>query len=254
MPKESQMAQISRPFQIGLAAVVLLAGVWLFALKGGSSSSHGTSAAPSGSAPPPATSSKSGSASASESGPTAPGVAGLTRAIEKAHGAVKTSEQNARQLEQKSQEASSSSVQSAGGTSAAVKVTSTSVHTSSATKSHAASSVHVHRHSVRVSTSQQKAVEAELRAGKVVVLLFWDRKGADDLAVHGAVQAVAGHGVAVHSSSAGQVAAYGTVTRGVQVYGTPTVLVIGRSGKANVITGLTDEYSLRQAISEARKS
>ena len=39
------MAQISRPFQIGLVAVVALAGVWLFALHGHSSSSSSGSSA-----------------------------------------------------------------------------------------------------------------------------------------------------------------------------------------------------------------
>src|SRR5260221_10306746 len=50
------------------------------------------------------------------------------------------------------------------------------------------------------------------------------------------------------------VAEYGTVTRGVQIFGTPTTLVIGDGGQTKVVTGLTDEYSLRQAIKIGRAS
>ncbi len=104
------MTQISRPFQIALVAVGLLAAVWLFALHGRSASSTESS----GSAPAstPATTSGAAAQEKAAAAPTtvykgaAPGVAGLTGAIAKAHGAVATSQQNAKELESKSAQAS----------------------------------------------------------------------------------------------------------------------------------------------------
>lgn len=247
------MAQISRPFQIALVAVVLVAGVALFALKGGSSSKSGAggSSAPVAAAKPSPPSSKP-SSSTSDNLPQAPGVAGLERAIEKAHGAVATSQQNAHQLEQKSQEATDPD---AGGAAAppAPAASGSAPATAAPSTTTAPSPTKSARPSKRTrgASSKQRAVEAELAAGDVVIILFWDRKGADDVAVHTAVEHAAGFGVDVHVSTASQVAEYGTLTRGVGVYGTPTTLVVGPGGKTKVITGLTDEYSLRQAISEA---
>ncbi|HEX5223604.1 MAG TPA: hypothetical protein VFW29_00615 [Solirubrobacteraceae bacterium] len=97
-------------------------------------------------------------------------------------------------------------------------------------------------------------MEAQLAKGKVVLLLFWNRKGSDDRAAKAAVDSFAGgHAdTAVVTASGSEVAAFGTITRGVQVFGTPTVLVVGKSGKAIVLTGLTDAFSLSQAIRQAR--
>ena len=89
-----------------------------------------------------------------------------------------------------------------------------------------------------------------------MVLLFWNSRGADDVAVRRAVTSVA-HGqrkVKVNVASMSQVASFGTITKGVQVYGTPTVLVIGKSGQVVVITGFTTAFAIDQAVSEARRS
>jgi hypothetical protein len=97
-------------------------------------------------------------------------------------------------------------------------------------------------------------VESALAKGDVVVLLFWNKKGADDVADADAVRAVAQRTgkTAVMFATANEVAAFGSVTRGVQIFGTPTVLIVGKSGKATVVTGLTDVFALQQAIAEAR--
>jgi hypothetical protein len=118
MPKEGTMAQLSRPFQVALAAIVLLAAVWFVALRGHSSTSGTSSSAPASEATVPAP--KAAKPSTPYHGP-APGVAGLTRDIEKARGAVSASEQNARQLEHASERASAnaaspSSAATSGGT------------------------------------------------------------------------------------------------------------------------------------------
>jgi hypothetical protein len=250
------MAQISRPFQIALVAVGLLACVWFIALRG-----HSSSASGSGSTPPESTAAQTHAAS----GPSAPGVAGLTKDVEKAHGAVKTSEQNATQLTQKSAEASSA----AGGATSApaghapAKAPTVTTHTTSkpapATPGKAPSRTAAPSKPAGAArpaaavASRQHSVEAQLAKGDIVLLLFWNPKGIDDRAVQRQVRAVAGSGVVVQQAISHEAAAFGTITRGVQLYSTPTVLVINGKGQAQVISGLTDAYALRQAVAEARK-
>jgi hypothetical protein len=84
------------------------------------------------------------------------------------------------------------------------------------------------------------------------VILFWSPKGADDVAVHKAVQQVRSGKVVVDLASSKEVAAFGTITRGIQVYGTPTLLVVGRKGQTTTLTGLQDAYAIKQAIQENR--
>lgn len=246
------MAQISRPFQIGLVAVVVLAGVWLFALHGHSSSSSSESSAPP--AKPPASAAAQEKAAAAPSPVyhgSAPGVHGLSADVAKAHGAVATSQQNAKQLEQKSAQASSATpahAQSSSATPAApaasAKHGTVIVHKQLSTPSGKASST---------TLVHQRRVEGQLKAGDVAVVLFWDRNGSDDVAVHRAVMSLNGHHkVAVTVATPGEVASFGSITRGVQVFGTPTVLVVGKSRQATVITGFTDAFTIQQAIAEAR--
>jgi hypothetical protein len=105
--------------------------------------------------------------------------------------------------------------------------------------------------------SMQAAVESELHQGKTVLILFWNPHGADDVAVHQQLQATVrslGGQVAIHEASASQIGSFGSVTRAIQVYQTPTLLIVNAQGHTTAITGLTDAFSIEQAVSEARKS
>jgi hypothetical protein len=278
------MANISRPFQVALAGVVVLAAVWLFALRGHShptestaASGHVTASASgsSASAPTAAAGEKAAAAKTPIYHGSAPGVQGLSSAIAKAHGAVATSQTNAAQLEAKSAQASSPGSTSTPATSipAASTPAASAPAASSAASSHtapsakpstartqtsaAASTKATHPSSSSSSTStltRQIAVEHAIAGGDVAVILFWNSKGADDRADAAAVRSLLqGHShVAIELATSAEVAAFGTITRGVQVYGTPTVLVVGKSGQAIVLTGLTDRFALAQAIDEAR--
>jgi hypothetical protein len=247
------MAQISRPFQIALAVVVLFAGVWLFALQGRfTSSSNGSS----GSSAPASSASSSSPAPVSASSATAkpvahahargasshiyhgsaPGLEGLTRDVSRAHEAVAkigASPQTAAKPDTK---------------------------TSSAVPSSAARGTSTAKHTGAVTLTGQRSVEAELKQGDVVLLLFWNHNGTDDVVVHRALQQVHAAArnprqpIAVQEASASQVASYGSVTRGVQVNATPTLFVINKKGQALVLTGVQDAFSIEQAISEARSS
>jgi hypothetical protein len=273
------MAQLSRPYQIALAAVAALGLVWAVALR-----AHGSSP----SEPPPAKSAAAIASSATHSSgassstsaaaeakaaaaPTpiyhgaAPGVEGLTRAIAKAHGAVASSQQNAQELQRKSgqasEEAQASSTTPTGGGSVATQhslATSTIAHGTAkrasqqaATKARGQAGAKAHPGR----TAPQVAVEAELAHGKTVLLVFWDPKSSVDRDVLVQADALAGGSkgtVTVHAARANQVGLFGKITEVVHVYQTPTILIVNRQGVVSTLTGLTDVFSLQQAEQEAR--
>ncbi|HEV2975483.1 MAG TPA: hypothetical protein VGX69_10910 [Solirubrobacteraceae bacterium] len=283
MPKEGAMTQISRPFQIALAAVVLLAAVWFIALRG-----HSSGAGSSASTPTPTVSSpaSSGGSSASASSPStaqsapgggtnassgqtytgsAPGIAGLTRAIAKAQGAVKDSEQNAKALQQKAAQASSAS-QAAASSSQSATAPSYAPSVARAAPAPTSTGTHVGTHAPAASSaaSKQAVVEGELKQERMVIVLFWSPKGAVDVVDHNELAVLQAfdkrfgtgqnRNIAVHYSSAAEVGQYGTITRALQVFQTPTMLVISPSGQTKTLTGLVDAYAIQQAIKEARHS
>jgi cytoskeletal protein RodZ len=194
--------QLSRPFQIALAAVVLLALVWFVALRGHSTSSTTPVASTQAGAAAAPTTRSSASASAAATPKSA------TRAAVKPH-TVKP---------------------------------------------------HVNKTAVDRDSgipAQQAAVESELKQGKVVAVLFWNPKGADDMAVRKELQAVGkklGGKIAVHTAEANQVGSYGSITRAIQVYQTPTILFVNSKGLTTTLTGFTDAFSIEQTIDEARQA
>lgn len=256
------MAQISRPFQIALGAAALLGLVWVLALHRPTSTSstaakasaeHEVAAAtpkPSASKSSAAGGGKSGGSSSGTYHGSAPGVAGLTGAVAKARGAVAESQKNAKQLEEKSAQASGSSTPSASSTSTTPARTSTPTKTSAPSHTSTPST----SSSKAPSLARQHLVEDELAQGRVVALLFWSSKGADDVAVKNAIKQLAksDHGIAVQIANANQVASFGSITRGIQVYGTPTLLLVGKHGQTRTLTGLQDAYAIQQAVSETR--
>ncbi len=279
MPKHEAMAQISRPFQIVLAVFLVFACVWLFALQGRSSTPTSSTSAPVVSATTPAATTPAATAPSSASSATAkatpkgasthvyhgpvPGLEGLSRDISKAHHAVGASEGRTQQIESKSAHVSGEPTSTHTSAAAApVTKASTPVPSKASSKTSSKTSTSAaHKHSSTLATlSGQRTVEAELAKGDVVLLLFWNPKGTEDASVRRAVQQVAqaerhSHPqVAVEVALAGQVASYGSVTRGVQVYATPTLFVINKKGQAIVLTGVQDTFSIEQSISEATHS
>jgi hypothetical protein len=282
------MAQLSRPYQIALAAVVMLALVWVVALRahgsnpseplpaslspstpaGGSAGSASSPSAGRSSGSPAATSASNAAAQAkAPSAPTpiyhgaAPGVEGLTRAIAKAHGAVATSQQNAQQLQRKSGEASNEprATATAGSTLAtgaasrhkpAAGATPAHRTTSHATRGRAGSSAAASGHRA----AQQVAVERELSRGKTVMLVFGTSNSTVDVSVLAQAKALASlskGAVTVHAARASQVGMFGSITEVAHVYQTPTILIVNRHGVVSTLTGLTDVFALQQAVREA---
>ncbi len=240
------MTQISRPFQIVLVVFALFVCVWFVALRAHNSSTTGGSGA----------SASGSSASASSPAPASSGAAKAkaatpARTARVSHGA--------------------SAVTVKRSTSAAVghtKVVHTTVvkHPSAAKPAHTTvvhTTVVTHTSTAKPAPkttaaagaqSMQIAVEHELQQGKTVLILFWNPRGADDLAVHNelpAVQHALGAKIAVNYASASQVGAFGTITRAVQVTQTPTLLVVNPHGQTTVLTGLADAFSIEQLVREA---
>jgi hypothetical protein len=296
MPKHGEMTQISRPFQIALVTVGVLMAIWFLALRGHSASSPpGSSGASAAAATSTPAGQSQGAPSSIYHGP-APGVEGLTRAIAKAHGAVATSQQNAKQLEKKLAQASGgSSAPAASPAGSSSQSTASAGHTAPvagpAHKAPAATGVKPARTTpaskaagspaaAHRTPSRQALVERALKEGKIAVILFWNPKGADDAAVHLELRLLeAVHHLirpvanvpkvrhelraynlelqkpfAAFEARANQVTSFGTITHGVQVYGTPTMLIINKRGQVKTLTGLTDAYAIEQTIDEARHS
>lgn len=290
MPKLVGMAQLSRPFQIALVAFAMLVLAWFFVLHRSGSSSTGSSS--------PSVSASSGSSSGSSSAGgsssvyhgSAPGVEGLTRDVQRAHGAVAATKQNAQEVQSKAAQAPGAAV---GGGTAAVGASQGAAHASRGTASASASATSSHArthastagaasstskaavsrhpastgHGSRATTSsgsapgrseigQQAAVTSELKQGKVVLLLFWNPHSYDDTAVAVEVLLAAhalGHSIAVHVALAKQVNSFGSITRNIQVYQTPTLLIVNPKLQVTTLTGLIDAYTIKQAVAEARR-
>jgi hypothetical protein len=249
------MTQISRPFQIALLALGLFVAVWFVALRGHSASSGGSGSPSSaqagkGGTPSPAAQAQSAAAPTPVYHGAAPGVEGLTRAIAKAHEAVAGSQQQAKQVEQESAQSGPSPATGAPASSAA------SAPGAAAGSETAKARTGAPRASAKRAPSMQATVEAELKRGKIVTILFWNPKSSVDRTVHGELKKAGtalGGKVAVHDALAAQVGSFGSITRAVQIDATPTILIVNHRGQTSTITGLTDAFAIEQAIDEARR-
>lgn len=269
------MAQLSRPFQLALVLVAVLALAWFTVLRAHLSTSGDGSSSAGSSAPSASTTSKTSKAGEIEHNEgkatpvyhgAAPGLQGLSKDIRRAHEAVGASQTQAHRLEGASTVASTASAAgshaSAPATRAAHTVSAaprrgsaTAHHHSAAAAHHPATVTHAgHTSASGSQASRASTVQSQLHAGKAVLLLFWNPRSSDDQAVHAQVQA-AGHSlkskVALDFAKASEVGSFGTVTRDVSVLQTPTLLIINQKGLATTITGLTDAFSIEQAVREA---
>jgi nucleoid-associated protein YgaU len=97
------------------------------------------------------------------------------------------------------------------------------------------------------------AILRDIRHHKVVVVLFWNARAADDIATRGAIRDLdlRGGKVAVHVVPIGRVGEYPAITQGVTIAQSPTTLVIDRKRRTRVITGLSEPQELTQAVGDA---
>lgn len=246
--------QVSRPMQIALVAVVLLAGMWFTVLK----PKPVDAPAPTVAAPVAAT--------PAAAAPVAPGVKGLTSAVDKAKGAAATSDATNAKIQQTSGGAAAKPAaakatatpaarpavaKAAPGTTAAANETTAAAKANPA----ATTTTAVKPAAAKAPVDPSQALLAFLAKGKTVVLLFHG-DGADDAAARKAVHRVALKDKGVISAYADitKVAAYSAITSDINVTTAPTILVIGTDGKVTPLTGYVDAGVVRQAVGDARRN
>jgi hypothetical protein len=228
--------QVSRPMQIALVAVVLLAGMWFTVLK------------------PKPDSGVAGTPAAAKPEPVAPGVKGLVTAVDKAKAvSAKSDATNAKIEAASGGDAAATSSPAPAAKPAAAK------HTAVAKAKAKAATPAAAKPGTKAATAPDAVVDpserllAALTKGKVLVVLF-EGKGADDKAARKAVHQTALHD-AKHVVSAyvpiADVGKYVAITSDVQVLTSPTVLVIGADHKATPLTGYVDAAVIRQAVGDA---
>jgi hypothetical protein len=211
-----------------------------------------------------------------------PGLEGLTRDIARAHSAVAAVGASP---------SGSASATHTGSSTTAATQSHVATPAATATSTAASSTPTVTHTTVKLQPIKAKSgagriparqvlVEHALHEGKIAVILFWNPKGANDAIVNYELRlletihhlirplprtsqlrkAFKASGLelekrfAAFVSTAGQVASYGSITRGVQVYATPTIFIVNKQGHATVLSGLQDAFSIEQAIDEARNS
>ena len=262
--------QVSRPMQIALVAVVLLAGMWFTVLR---PKPAADTAAPTPAAVTPAP---------AKSEPVAPGVKGLTNAIAKAKGASATSD------------ATNAKIQKATGSDPAASAPATTVKPAAAKATPTASKGAKHTTPAKAKAKTVAAVKTGTKAaapvaatakpaaakgpataaktavpvdpsarllkfldkGKTLVILFHGA-GADDRgarkAVHRTAKADPEHVVSAYIPI-GDVGKYEAITSDVQILAAPSILVIGTNGKATLLTGYVDAAVVRQTVGDARRA
>ena len=210
------MDQISLPYRVALVALVVAGGLWFAVLR-----------------PKPASEPAS---------TTAPGVTGLANDVAKAKGAV-----NASNAATAGSEAAAKAV-GGEGTTAAPAANGTATQPAAAAKPAKPGLA-----DDAVAGDPSKAVLADVDAGKVAVVLFWNDKASDDRATRSALRDVDTHHgkVVTRAVPIGDVGKYEAITRGAQVLESPTVLVIGAGGKARAITGYTQAKEIDELVASA---
>jgi len=101
-----------------------------------------------------------------------------------------------------------------------------------------------------------KSVAKPLAKDKVLVLLFWNKRSADDRAVRSQLRKVSRWDgmVAVRAASINDVSRYGRIARGADVAQSPTTLVVDRNLKVTSLVGYVDAQSIDQAAFDALRN
>ena len=208
------MQQLSRPYQIAIGALLVLALAWFTVLK------------PSDEVAEPAAA--------------APGVAGLNSALTKAETAAAASATAAA--------ATSAAADAAGTGATGPGVPALPAQTGAAGATGATGATGP----VAAAGDPSAPILRDVAAGKVAVLLFHSMKAADDRAVLRAVRRADRHDgrMVVRTATIASVARYAAITEGVEVAQSPTLLVIGKDNRARTLVGFTDTRAIDQLVGD----
>ena len=218
------MTQVSRPMLIALAATLLLAASWFTVLRP-------KPAQTSASTPTPAAS------PSASSGPTAPGVRGLTRAINDAK-SVAAGKPTPNPLPSATTGGVPAATKPAPATAAPAAVKATPVAPAAVVKHKAPS---------------HKAAKHPAPALTRLTLLLFAGSGADDAVARSVVRSLRGPRVRTIVAPIGAVARYRSLIGDLQITDSPTILVIGADHQARQIVGLPDRRQVQQVLAAAQR-
>ena len=277
------MDQVSRPLQVVLVGAVLFGAVWFVALRPKSDGGGGGSSAP-------ATQHAAPTSTSPAKGPGSSLPGGLGKAVTKARGAAGQSDAANQRLQQATggqaaapaRPAPAPARPVAPATAAAKPAPATGTRPSglsfnsnnaaasslalatsmlaagvaqAAGRSAARRTVGAKLRAAAPSraTSSPTAVRAAIARGKVVVLLFWNPLGADDQLVRDELTHVSSHGgrALIVTAPVREVSRFSSVTRGLEVLQSPTVLVLDHTRHARMLAGYTDRAEIGQSVSAA---
>ena len=241
LPKTGEMSQVSRPMQIALAATLLVLVVWFVALRPKPALHDDSAATPPAAAP----------ATPAPTGATAPGAAGLGRAVEKAHGAVTTANGDAARAEQTSADGAAPARATTGAAHPAASARTgagAAAHVAKPATHHGAAAAHR-----RTAGAQVLAVKSALRHHRAIAIAFVDPRTADARAVAGEMRHVSHFGgramtLAVPLS---KLSDYAFITKSVEVTVAPTVVIVDPRRRAATIVGFADRGEIEQRIADA---
>ena len=95
-------------------------------------------------------------------------------------------------------------------------------------------------------------VKHALDAHKVVVILFWNRRGVDDRSVKKSLDRLPHRkSVATFTDKVGNLSRYTRVTAAASVTTTPSLVIVNRKGQAEVVTGYLDRQTVGQYVRNA---
>lgn len=177
---------------------------------------------------------------------TAPGVAGLGNAVDKANGAAAT------------QTASDAATRSAAAAASGETTSAPATTAPAGVVGPATADISLPPQAGKTAdggVDPSAPILADLEQGHTAVVLFAGTKASDDRSVRRAVKRVDRRGgkVDVKVVSIKRVGEYEAITRGVDVLQSPTLLVISKQRKARTIVGYTTTSEINQLIGDTRR-
>ncbi len=223
------MTSVSRPLIGLLVATVAFFAVWTLALKHSSSGSGG-------------------------------GAANTTvykSAIDKAHQAVASSD--AASVAHGGTVATTPQASATGATptaSTAAPTASTATPAPLKTTAHStgkAAAAATASHTLHSAVQRANVVQRAMRANKVVAVLFFNWKAADDRAIKKELAAVPTHNghVVKLAVPLSELTHYPVITTQVPITGSPTLVLIDRAQHASTIVGFSDRFEITQRVDQA---
>jgi hypothetical protein len=217
------MSQVSRPLQVLLLLVIAFGAVWFIALR--------PKAAEEEPPPDPAPAAQPADAGG------APATSAPGRVVEKAREADRTSQERRRRSE-----ATADAQESAP-----------SAPVPDAAAPPPAPGVPSEPKQIGGVDTLPGPARAALSDGKVLVLLFWNPRSADDRAVRAAVRGLGNWSgnVTVVSEPVRRLSRYEAISRSVPIVSSPTIVVVDGRRRARTITGFVDEVAVQEAVLDA---